>query len=342
MLYYEKAWFAERSRIYKELSERENLFKKLDSTFFYFNSPYAGWIDLDIYINGKKQLTCDCSNAYDPFPDIKQWLEDIVLCDNLETAIRIDNENAEKFLHYEKLSNRNNVNIGMFYVYDSYSNSIPFFALCDTKDFIKSVYLVLLALCGDCYNTHFSDFAKSWYYDENFFRTSRKYNNLTFYNKIKSPLIEWYICSSFCLGYENEFKKMPIIKETISIWCDYGDALFWGRGVDGVGCCLGDADSLSTYSAGEINLASIQGLREWYNEWSSAPIPDKWTKKQWDDWYKRGYEFAKQVRKLLPDTIDLYYYDWYPKKKVIRNDFSESYPMIVFNENAYVNKNAPV
>ena len=47
-LEYENGWFAERSRVYKEISERKDLFKKLDSTFFYFTPPEAGWIDMEM------------------------------------------------------------------------------------------------------------------------------------------------------------------------------------------------------------------------------------------------------------------------------------------------------
>ena len=123
------------------------------------------------------------------------------------------------------------------------------------------------------------------------------------------------------------------------MWCDYADALFWGRDKDGYGFCCGGTDSFDTETAGEINLKSIKGLREWYNEWDSASIPNKWTKKQWNKWYERGYAFALQIRELLPDTIDLYYYDWYPRKKVVRDKFGERCPMIVFNPKSFLPKN---
>ena len=74
MLYYQKGWLTERSRVYKELSEREVLFKNLDSTFFYFTPPEAGWIDMEMYLNGEKRLTCDCSVVFDPFVEIHNRL----------------------------------------------------------------------------------------------------------------------------------------------------------------------------------------------------------------------------------------------------------------------------
>ena len=126
------------------------------------------------------------------------------------------------------------------------------------------------------------------------------------------------------------------------MWCDYGGALFWNRDKTGDGACCGDFDSIFTETVGEIKLDSIKGLREWYDEYDSTDSPHNWNSKRWKNWLERGYSFALQVRKLLPDTIDLFYYNWYPKKKVVRKkieylknkyfEYKERYPMIVFNE----------
>lgn len=358
-LEYENGWFAERSRVYKEISERKDLFKKLDSTFFYFTPPDAGWIDMEMYLNGKKRLTCDCSVVFDPFVEMTMWLEDIVKGIQLEHTMRIDCEGREVYLHYEMLRAASfgcsierpepgkeivhhfdvntNPEIGLFFVYDSDTDSIPFYALCETKDFVNSIYLALLALCGNCYNTQRSDFAKEWFYGPNRSKSGPKWDNMTFYNDIKSPLIEWNIRSPFCYGADISFRRMPKIKETICMWCDFGDALFWGRGTDGKGGCCGNADSLRTDTSGEIKLDFIEGLREWYDEYDDVASLN-WTKKQDKEWFERGFSLAQRVRKLLPDTIDLFYYDWYPRKKVVRGEFGTHYPMIVFNENCLSKK----
>lgn len=362
-LEYENGWFAERSRVYKEISERKDLFKRLDSTFFYFTPPDAGWIDMEMYLNGKKRLTCDCSVVFDPFVEMTMWLEDIVKGIQLEHTMRIDCEGREVYLHYEMLRAANfgfsverpgpgkeivhvydantDPEIGLFFVYDSDTDSIPFYALCETKDFVNSVYLALLALCGNCYNTQCSDFVKEWFYDPNQYRSGPKWDNLTFYNDIKSPLIEWNMRSPYGYGADISFRRMPKIKETVCMWCDFGDALFWGRRTINEGACIGDVESIFTDTAGEIRLDSINGLREWYNEYDSSHLPEKdWSKKRWNDWQERGFSFAMEVRKLLPDTIDLFYYDWYPRKKVVRDgdEFESRCPMIVFNENCLLKK----
>jgi hypothetical protein len=364
MVYYQKGWLTERSRVYKELSERENLFKNLDSTFFSFTPPEAGWINMEMYLNGEKRLTCACSCVYDPFPDMKRWLEDIVRSRNMETTMHIDCEGEEMYLHYEKLRDADFVistkdkwrhsrtdvfsEIGLFYVYDSCSDTIPFYALCETGDFGNSIYLALLALFGNCYNTQHSNFAEEWFYDENDLRKGKKLDHLTVYNSIKSPLIEWKIQNPQCFCGDKHFRKMPKIKETVSMWCDFCGALFWGSGTINEGACIGDVESISTDTAGEIRLDSIKGLKEWYNEYDSAHLPEKdWSKKRWNDFQERGFSFALEVRKLLPDTIDLFYYDWYPRKKVVHDGdecviskkpkivykHEARCPMIVFNEN---------
>lgn len=335
MAYFDKIWFSERSRIYDEFSKRENSLEKMDSPFFYFNSPDSGWILMEIYMDGKKCFTCDCSCVDDPFPDMKHWLEDIAIGRKVETTMYIDCEMNEVYLHYERLHDSSET--GLFYVYNNNPESIPFYAICKTREFVKSFYLGMLKVCGNCYNTQHGDFVHEWYYNENDFRT-HKLDNMTFYNKIKSQLLDLYVNSKYPWYYHFCFRKMPKIKETICMWCDYADALFWGRDKKGYGFCCGDADSFETETAGEINLESIKGLREWYNEWESVPLPNKWTKKKWNKWYERGYAFALQIREILPDTIDLYYYDWYPRKKVVRDEFGESCPMIVFNPKSFMPK----
>ena len=53
---------------------------------------------------------------------------------------------------------------------------------------------------------------------------------------------------------------MKGMQETIWMWAEYGDALFWYR--DG-GCC-GDSKGLVTeYRHKRIDLTGIEGLQEW-------------------------------------------------------------------------------
>lgn len=86
---------------------------------------------------------------------------------------------------------------------------------------------------------------------------------------------------------------------------DYGDALFWD--IDGV--CCGGTDYLFLDNDTEIDLYSIDGLDEWYNQWQteSLHLKHNWSEAEWLAWRERGMEMAKKVKALLPITIDLYY-----------------------------------
>ena len=255
------------------------------------------------------------------------------------TSLRINIEGAELYFQYEILREGENVDIpeiGVFYIYCSDTDSIPVHAIVDSKELITALYLAILDLAADGYNRKHSDFEHEWYYSENSY-AKRKWSNMTFYNLVKSPLIEWYIHTDKFSRHSPRFRKMPKIRETIQMWCDYGHALFWGNDA-----CIGDSDSISTDTAGEIDLSGIKGLYEWYNEWNKTPLEEVLyndNEMVSADWFERGRQLAFQVRELLPDTIDLYYCSWYPTVKVMQErsfdslgneyHFPERLPMIV-------------
>ena len=364
MMYFDQGWFSERERIYHELAQKKDLFEKMDSVFFRFHEPDAGWIGFEIFVNGKKCLSRSVSTVHDPFPDMKSWLEDIAkgLCPQHD--FRIDYEGQELYFHYETLqeaevgSTRCYTNqdrdkdtwfhfdantypeIGLFYVYDTNSDSIPVKAIIPTKELVTALYLAMLDLASNVYNRKYSNFEKEWYYTENEDNDGDKLGNWTFYNTVKSPLIEWFIFSSKpyrCV--RPKFHNMPQIVETVHMWCDYGDALFWGRwDSDHAGCC-GDMDGIDLESCGTIDIRGIEGLKEWYLEFEESPLRGE---KDYDEdtpkiWLERGRELAQKVREILPDNVDLYYYEWYPTVEVKQDNeyhFPESLPMIVPNRNA--------
>ena len=93
--------------------------------------------------------------------------------------------------------------------------------------------------------------------------------------------------------------------ETIWMWAEYGDALFWCR--DG-GCC-GDAKSLvNEHRHKRIDLTGIEGLQEWYNRFDDESYPAyAWPPEEYRAWIEEGWKYAYAVRELLPDEIELLY-----------------------------------
>ena len=93
--------------------------------------------------------------------------------------------------------------------------------------------------------------------------------------------------------------------EFLHMWPDYGDALFW----DIEGACCGGKDCLFLDDDTKIELTGIKGLKEWYSQWDVESLDHKfgWTDKEWENWRERGLALAKQIKALLPDTVDFYY-----------------------------------
>lgn len=98
---------------------------------------------------------------------------------------------------------------------------------------------------------------------------------------------------------------MKGMQETIWMWAEYGDALFWYR--DG-GCC-GDSKGLVTeYRHKRIDLTGIEGLQAWYNRFDDDNYPAYvWSSEEYRAWIDEGWKYARAVREILPDEIDLLY-----------------------------------
>ena len=353
MLYYNNNWFSERSKLDAQMSEKDIINCKKDSTFFAFGKPNAGWIEMKVFVNGEQKLIGLLSTVYDPFTEIKHWLEDIVKEDLLEHTLRIECEGSALFFHYENLycaevgvsfvgeerttidfNAFTNQGIGLFYIYDSSNNTMSVQAICYTKEFVKSMYLAMLYMCN-CSKDIREVFIKEWYYLENEdSQPSNVLDNWTMYNTIKSPLIEWDLQSDECYRHKRpNFIETLLVNERVHMWAEYGDALFWTTG----GCC-GTADEFYTEKHGTISLKEIEGIREWYDEWDENPSY-AWPEEKCKAHRARGFELAKKVRAILPDTLDLYYDFWYPAIKTVNNQYgiSESLPVIVFNQKLFKN-----
>ena len=64
----------------------------------------------------------------------------------------------------------------------------------------------------------------------------------------------------------------------------------------------------------EYSLSSFEGLEEWYlqaDKYDPYTDVDKFTIEGMEAWINKGYEYVKQLRKMLPNDIDLYYGFWH-------------------------------
>ncbi|MBR5082119.1 MAG: hypothetical protein IKX35_06745 [Bacteroidales bacterium] len=85
--------------------------------------------------------------------------------------------------------------------------------------------------------------------------------------------------------------------------------LFW----DDKDVGIGDVDSFYI-GENEYDLSSLIGLKEWFSHADRydpySAITD-FNRIGMGDWINQGYEFAKQIRKMIPKEIDLYYSFWH-------------------------------
>lgn len=320
--YYGKGWFSERSKIYSALAEEFP--KKLDQVSFSFTAPKSGWIDMTIKVNGEEKLTAPISTVYDPFKDFSKWMESIVRGDQRVVTIGYDYEGNECFLTYEKLysaeigaevvtdkdGNRTNEwrsfdansrpEVGVFYVYDSGTDSIPVFAVCKIKELVESFYTSMLWF----FVSGKKDFEQEWFYGENEYGKKPKYTKWTLYNWVKSPLLDWNYRTGRTYACDRpSFKRNPKISSVVHMWAEYEDALFWTAD----GKCCGSSSSLSLDDGSVIDLTGIDGLKSWYEKFDADTHPAyEWTTEEYDAWNREGWKYADAVRAILPPDVDLF------------------------------------
>mgnify|MGYP004444313405 FL=1 len=85
--------------------------------------------------------------------------------------------------------------------------------------------------------------------------------------------------------------------------------LFWDE--ENVG--IGEYDLLYV-GDDEISLSAISGLKEWYKQADKFdPYSEiaQFTTEGMEEWINQGYEYAKQLRKMIPNDIELYYGFWH-------------------------------
>ncbi len=313
-------WVKARAELYKELSSWEN--KDFEEVFFDISKPDDGTIYVSVFSNGAELHKFSLNEDYDPFSKIRTWMEDISNDFKLSSDLYLEDDNRVIILHYEQISlaevgegrlfvheeydddlweSFNAVThpaTGLFYVYDSATESIPVICYCKTKQFLFALYAGLLNYASRSESTKLIE--KEWYY------CSNSEDNWTFYNTIKSPLIEWCIFSD--QGYRHvcpQFKSPATIKETVHMWAEWGDGLFWHqRG----GCC-GNADKFFVDTDDtEIDLTSMPEVRKWYEQFDQLSPGVPWDEKGHKKWLDEGWELALKIRMMLPETVDLFYH----------------------------------
>lgn len=141
-------WLHARSRLFEKYAT--NMPLSVDDVEVKLDYPGNGWIDMHILVNGEEKELINTSYVYEPFEDIKEWLENIVshVFDFTPFGVNIYDESYNYILYYEPILFQTDELLtptppelcGLFYIYDSYEGKIMADAFCETKSFVRNIY----------------------------------------------------------------------------------------------------------------------------------------------------------------------------------------------------------
>ena len=161
-------WLYERSKLFAKYAE--NMPRKFDKVELQLDYPDCGWLDMHFKVNGEEKILITASDVYEPFEEIREWLE--LMAKNVFTftpsGVRIYDEVYNYNLYYEPIISdisefydqfHTNL-VGLFYIYDESVKQIVASAFCEIQDFVKSIYNPIITFAKE---TRLKDeFVEDW------------------------------------------------------------------------------------------------------------------------------------------------------------------------------------
>lgn len=130
----------ERSKLFAKYAEK--MPKKFDKVDLQLDYPEFGWIDIHFKLNGEEKALITASEVYEPFEDIRIWLEEI--SSYTQAFVAIYDEFDYYYLYYEPLIDvdlkHNNGPKGLFYIYNRNEKLIVADGIFETRKFVRSLY----------------------------------------------------------------------------------------------------------------------------------------------------------------------------------------------------------
>ena len=311
------SWLEQRSRIYAALSSA--LPQQADNVVFKYHRAQSGTINLYLLVWQKINYLLPLTAQGFVFSSLRNFLENIIRNDlSLENNIRVNTNTGPTsgIFFYEHLKQLGGADHGVFGLYNWYSSQ-PIYAFCNTKHFVKSLYLSTLYYLGVVCAVDES-FPDEWLKHSH-------YNDVwEVYNDFKSDLVEWYIYS------EKPYREVrpsiaPGTQHPVSYTLTMNnDSFLDSEGYEnsyGDECiCIGDWDvSLSNtlvYNflyAIAFNIECEDGDE---NNLSHEVLDLTW-------------EGAMRLRKILPDDVDLFCHSWDPNRPTARLGYIYQFPRLI-------------
>lgn len=231
---------------------------------------------------------------------VKNWMKDIIDAKEEVCTIGIGGYD----LHFAHQTIGSHPEMGRFWISKNYPYDSEFCAYVNTQEFVKGLYLSLMTELGF-----------GLYKDIDNPPKGEERSTLWMpYNDLKSRKIE-----SFIHGLDIQDDGIrSYVNESFVLFPDWGGCIFW----DTMGGGNGDFAELFT-DFGDIKL-NVPGLEKWGDFYDNHD--DSQT---FEEWWLEGWELAKEIRRQLPDRIDLFYMCFDPKdpNKII--DYESGLPRII-------------
>ncbi len=216
---------------------------------------------------------------------IKKWMKCII--DAKEDVCTI--QMGEFDIHYAHQTVGSHPEMGRFWISKRYPCDSEFCAYVNTKEFVKGLYLSLMTELGFGLYEGIDNPPKG----EERNALWRPYNDL------KSRKIESFIHS---IDIQEDGIR-SYVNESFVLFPDWGGCIFW----DTMGVGTGDfAELITDYGDIKLNVPGLEKWGEFYDNHDDSQT--------FEELWQEGWELAKEIRRQLPDRIDLYYMCFNPKE----------------------------
>lgn len=178
---------------------------------------------------------------------------------------------------------------------NEFCDEIVIFGVCYRYQVIEAIYEGLLRM------------ARYEFEEERGYGTWDNMDNMTFYNKIKAPIIEGFIRNR---DFDNQYveKRQVLIKHIITI-CPHRTSIFKDE-KNNCGNFFENGKVVVEFDDTGRVETEINGYEQWYNSYIEATdFRNNETNPDFDHnkWEEQGLQFARLLRQQLPEDIDLWY-----------------------------------
>ena len=231
---------------------------------------------------------------------IRDWLMEIIDVKDEVCTIQLPGYS----LNYAHQKIGSHPEMGRFWISKCCPYDDLFCAYVNTQEFVRGLYLSLMTTLG------------FGIYDDIDNYPDGEKRNATWkpYNDLKSSKVEAYVTGQ---DYQED-DNPTYVNETFVMFPDYGGCMLW----DTMGVGSGQFDELLT-DFGNIKL-NVSGLQKWADFYDNHD--DSQT---FEEWWREGWELAKELRRQLPDRIDLFYMCFDPKRPDKIIDYHCCLPRII-------------